>query len=45
MVATPLTWHWVFVVTDAVGIVWGLIWFFMYRNPVDSKRTNAAELQ
>ena len=40
-----LTWHWVFVVTGAVGVVWGLIWFVLYRNPVDSKKANAAEVQ
>lgn len=39
-----LTWHWVFVVTGGVGVVWGLVWYFVYRNPVDSKRVNAAEV-
>ncbi|GAA5228420.1 MFS transporter [Paeniglutamicibacter antarcticus] len=40
-----MSWHWVFVATGAVGIVWGLIWYLFYRNPVDSKRANAAEIE
>lgn len=39
-----LSWHWVFVLTGAVGVVWGVIWYLIYRNPVDSKRANAAEV-
>ena len=38
------SWHWVFGVTGAAGVVWGLIWYFVYRNPVDSKRANEAEI-
>jgi ACS family D-galactonate transporter-like MFS transporter len=36
--------HWVFVVTGGVGAAWGLIWLAVYRNPLDSRRTNAAEI-
>ncbi|WP_343831855.1 MFS transporter [Glutamicibacter creatinolyticus] len=39
-----LTWHWVFVVTGGVGVAWGIVWYFGYRNPVDSRRANAAEV-
>lgn len=39
-----MTWHWVFLVTGAAGVVWGLIWYVVYRNPVDSKRANEAEV-
>ncbi|MDO5745115.1 MAG: MFS transporter [Micrococcaceae bacterium] len=39
-----MSWHWVFVATGAVGVVWGLVWYLFYRNPVDSKRANAAEV-
>jgi ACS family D-galactonate transporter-like MFS transporter len=38
------SWHWVFVVTGTVGVVWGLIWYLVYRNPIDSKRANEAEI-
>lgn len=39
-----MSWHWVFVATGAVGVIWGLIWYVFYRNPVDSKRANTAEV-
>ena len=38
-----LSWHWVFVLTGAVGLVWGLVWYVAYRDPKDSK-ANAAEV-
>lgn len=38
------SWHWVFVVTGGLGAVWGLIWFAVYRNPLDSRRANEAEI-
>lgn len=38
------SWHWVFVVTGGAGAVWGLIWFAVYRNPLDSRRANQAEI-
>jgi ACS family D-galactonate transporter-like MFS transporter len=38
------SWHWVFVVTGGVGAVWGLIWFAVYRNPLDSRRANEPEI-
>ena len=38
------SWHWVFVVTGTVGLLWGLIWYLVYRNPIDSKRANEAEI-
>lgn len=38
------SWRWVFLVTGAVGVAWGLIWYVAYRNPVDSKRSNQAEI-
>lgn len=40
-----MSWHWVFVATGAVGVVWGMIWYLFYRNPVDSKHANAAEIK
>lgn len=38
-------WHMVFVVTGAVGIVWGVVWWLLYREPRDFKGTNAAEIE
>ncbi|MEG0052898.1 MAG: MFS transporter [Comamonas sp.] len=38
-------WHMVFVVTGAAGIVWGVIWWLIYREPRDFKGANAAEIE
>lgn len=38
-------WHMVFIVTGAVGIVWGVIWWMVYREPRDFKGANAAEIE
>lgn len=39
-----LSWHWVFIVTGGIGIVWALIWHFVYQSPKKSKGINNAEL-
>jgi ACS family D-galactonate transporter-like MFS transporter len=39
-----LGWHMVFVATGVVGSVWGIVWFALYRQPHESPRTNAAEI-
>ncbi|MGV9803704.1 MFS transporter [Mycobacterium sp. NPDC003449] len=39
-----LSWHWVFIVTGAIGLVWAAVWYLCYRNPRES-RANAAELE
>ncbi|WNW10816.1 MFS transporter [Pseudomonas sp. DTU_2021_1001937_2_SI_NGA_ILE_001] len=38
-------WHMVFVVTGAAGILWGVIWYLVYREPRDFKGANAAEVE
>lgn len=37
-------WKGLFVVTGLVGIVWGVIWYFLYRDPLDHNGVNTAEL-
>lgn len=37
-------WRGLFVVTGLVGLVWGVVWYFLYRDPLDSKSVNQAEL-
>jgi ACS family D-galactonate transporter-like MFS transporter len=37
-------WRGLFVITGLVGLVWGLVWYFFYRDPLDDKRANKAEL-
>lgn len=39
-----LGWHWVFVVTGGVGVIWGVFWYAFYRQPRDFASTNEAEI-
>jgi MFS transporter, ACS family, D-galactonate transporter len=36
-----LSWHWVFIATGAVGVLWGLVWYARYREPKDSNANDA----
>ncbi|MCU4300917.1 MFS transporter [Escherichia coli] len=33
-----LSWHWVFIVTGGIGIIWSLIWFKVYQPPRSDQR-------
>ena len=37
-------WRGLFIVTGLVGLVWGLVWYIFYRDPLDHSRVNRAEL-
>ncbi|MBV9548428.1 MAG: MFS transporter [Alphaproteobacteria bacterium] len=37
-------WRSVFYVTGGAGVVWGIIWYLVYRGPRESKLANQAEL-
>ncbi|MEO6731589.1 MAG: MFS transporter [Ferruginibacter sp.] len=37
-------WKGLFIITGLVGIVWGIIWYFIYRDPAEHIRANKAEL-
>ncbi len=37
-------WQGLFIATGLVGIVWGVIWYLSYRDPLDHAGVNAAEL-
>jgi ACS family D-galactonate transporter-like MFS transporter len=39
-----VSWHWVFIATGLVGVVWGLVWYFVYRDPRQS-RADEAEIE
>lgn len=39
-----LSWHWVFIVTGGIGIIWSLIWFKVYQPPRLTKSITKAEL-
>jgi ACS family D-galactonate transporter-like MFS transporter len=44
MIETRAGWHMVFVVTGSLGVLWGLAWYFLYRQPHEFPGTNAAEI-
>lgn len=37
-------WRGLFIITGLAGIVWGLIWYYLYRDPTHHKKVNKAEL-
>jgi ACS family D-galactonate transporter-like MFS transporter len=39
-----LTWRGLFIITGSIGIIWGGIWYFFYRDPLDHSKVNDAEL-
>ncbi|WP_116049279.1 MFS transporter [Amycolatopsis palatopharyngis] len=39
-----VSWHWVFIATGLVGVVWGVFWYLGYRDPRQS-RANEAEIE
>jgi MFS transporter, ACS family, D-galactonate transporter len=38
-------WRFIFEVTGAVGIVWALVWWMLYRDPAETLGVNEAELR
>lgn len=38
-------WKGLFIITGIIGIVWGVVWYFFYRNPEEHPRINEAELE
>jgi ACS family D-galactonate transporter-like MFS transporter len=43
-IQSRIGWHMVFVATGCLGLVWGAVWYALYRTPHASTRTNAAEI-
>ena len=43
--ASDFGWRSVFYVTGGAGVLFGLCWYFIYQDPLKSKRANAAELR
>ncbi|RAU44424.1 MULTISPECIES: MFS transporter [unclassified Pseudomonas] len=41
---TAFGWHMVFVVTGGVGVLWAVIWYWVYREPRDFKGVNQGEI-
>ncbi|WP_158781475.1 MFS transporter [Pantoea sp. BAV 3049] len=40
-----LSWHWVFIITGGVGILWSLFWLVKYKSVHQDKKVNEAERQ
>jgi len=38
-------WRSVFYITGAAGLIWGIIWWFVYRGPRESQLANRAEIE
>ena len=43
LIVLSMSWRWVFFITGAVGIVWAVIWFFIYRDPSRSRLVTRKE--
>jgi ACS family D-galactonate transporter-like MFS transporter len=39
-----LGWHMVFVVTGAIGLLWAVVWYALYREPREHRGANPAEI-
>jgi len=44
-IQTALGWHAVFAATGALGLVWALLWYAIYREPHDFRSTSEAEIE
>lgn len=38
-------WKGLFVVTGLIGVIWGFVWYFFYRDPMKHTKVNKAELE
>lgn len=45
MLQQEVGWRGLFVVTGLVGIIWGIIWYLLYRDPLKHHGVSSAELQ
>ncbi len=37
-------WRGMFMITGLIGVFWGILWFYIYRNPAEHPQINKAEL-
>jgi ACS family D-galactonate transporter-like MFS transporter len=37
-------WRGLFMVTGVIGLLWGVVWYMFYRDPLDNHQVNQAEL-
>ena len=38
-------WQGLFIITGVIGIIWGIAWYFIYRDPLQHRTVSEAELQ
>ncbi len=38
-------WRGLFIITGLAGMLWGIAWYFIYRDPMQHKKVNEAELE
>lgn len=38
------SWRGLFIITGSIGIIWGIIWYIYYRDPLEHSKVNQAEL-
>jgi len=44
MLQTAVGWRGLFIITGLVGLVWGLVWYIFYRDPLEHPKANQTEL-
>ncbi|MBO0934800.1 MFS transporter [Fibrella aquatilis] len=44
MIQVNAGWKGLFIATGGIGVVWGVLWYLLYRDPLDHSTVNAAEL-
>lgn len=40
-----LGWRGLFIITGLAGIIWGVAWYYLYRDPMSHKKVNRAEIE
>ncbi|MBO0948879.1 MFS transporter [Fibrella forsythiae] len=44
MLQVHIGWKGLFITTGVIGLVWGVVWYLLYRDPLDHAEVNQAEL-
>lgn len=39
------SWHWVFIITGVIGILWSIVWIKCYKEPRKNEKMNQAEIE
>ena len=44
MILTAYGWQRMFLITGVIGLVWGVVWYMFYRDPLDHRKVSKEEL-